>query len=250
MSRNRTLRRALVALPLLAFATAAAAQQPRGLEPPHMDWGTTSFVLLDQLEIAPGAEDNPLALAAMGWWGSAYNRVWFRTEGEQFTGASGGEGEAEILYGRMIAPFWDALAGVRLEGRWGDDSDTRAHLSVGLEGLAPYWFELAPTLFVSQDGDVSARLEAEYELLFTQRLVLSPEVELNAAVQEVPEWGIGSGLNDYEFGLRLRYEIKREFAPYVGYEWRRRVGGTANFARAASEEVSSGSWVAGLRLWY
>lgn len=243
---------ALCALAALPAAAQQAPPQPPAhqLEVPHMEWGTTSFILVDQLELLPGAESTPLALDAIGWWGGAYNRLWFRAEADQLTGASSGEGEGQLLYGRTISPFWDALVGVRVDGRWGEEGGTRAHLAVGLEGLAPYWFELAPTLFISQNGDVSARLEAEYEFLFTQRLVLSPELEVNAALQEASEWGVGSGLNDYELGLRLRYEIKREFAPYVGYQWFRRVGGTADLARTAGEDVSSGSWVAGLRVWY
>jgi copper resistance protein B len=244
------LRGVLLALPLLGLARPAAAQQPDPFEGPHMDWGTTSFVLFDQLEYAPGAADRPLSLDAMGWIGGAYNRLWFRAEGEQLTTESVGEGEAQLLYGRVIAPFWDALVGVRVDQRWGDGGATRAHLAIGLEGLAPYWFELAPTLFVSQDGDLSARLEAEYEILLTQRAVLTPELELNAALQEVEEWGTGAGLNDTELGFRLRYEIKREFAPYVGWQWHRRLGATADLARTEGEPVSDGAFVAGLRVWF
>ncbi|MDQ3389352.1 MAG: copper resistance protein B, partial [Gemmatimonadota bacterium] len=160
-----------------------------------------------------------------------------------------GDAEAQLSYGRLITPYFDALAGVRLDQRWGDGSATRAHLAAGLVGLAPLRFEFSPTLFLSQDGDLSARLEAEYQLLITQRLVASPEIELNAALQEVPEWGIGRGINDVELGLRLRYEFRREFAPYIGYSWTRRVGGSAGFAREEGEGVSEGAFVAGLRVW-
>lgn len=110
-------------------------------------------------------------------------------------------------------------------------------------------FELSPTLFLSQDGDLSARLEAEYQVLITQRLVASPEIELNAALQEVPEWGVARGLNDVELGLRLRYEIRREFAPYLGYSWTRRLGGSADLAGEAGEGISEGVFVVGLRVW-
>ncbi len=214
-----------------------------------MDTHIYNFLLFDQLEYAPGADGRPASFDAIGWVGGDYNRLWVRAEGEQLT--TGGEGELEVqaLYGRLVAPFWDALVGARLDRRWGDGGDSRGHLALGLEGLAPYWFELAPTLFVSQDGDVSARLEAEYELLFTQRLVLTPEIELNAAVQEVPEWGVGSGLNDIELGIRARYEIRREFAPYAGFSWSRRVGGSADFARAAGEAASDGAFLVGVRVW-
>lgn len=239
-----------VVLPLLSLAHPSPAQEPQELELPHMEWGTTGSLLLDQLEVAPTADDRPVSVDATGWWGGAYNRAWFRLEGEQLTTENVGELEGQVLYGRTIAPFWDALVGVRVDRRWGGGSDTRAHLAVGVEGLAPYWFELAPTLFVSQEGDVSARLEAEYELLLTQRAVLTPELELNAALTGDPEWGEDTGLNDYEIGLRLRYEIRREFAPYAGWVWARRVGGAADLARAAGEEVGESGFVAGLRLWF
>lgn len=247
-SRARAAALAALALPLLAAP--ASAQQPPEMEVPHMEWGTTYFLLFDQLEYAPGAEDGSVALDASGWWGGAYNRAWFRLEGEQLTAESVGEVEGQLLYGRTIAPFWDALVGVRVDRRWGAGSDTRVHLAVGIEGLAPYWFEVAPTLFLSQEGDLSARLEAEYEVLLTQRAVLTPELELNAALTEAPEWGVGAGLNDYELGLRLRYEIRRELAPYVGWVRTRRLGGTADLARAAGEEVGESGFVAGLRLWF
>lgn len=241
---------ALAAL-LIALARPAGAQGI-GMEQlmDMMAWGTGSLILVDQLEYAPGGEGRPLSLDAIGWYGGAYNRLWFRAEGEQLTGESAGEGEAQLSYGRLVTAYFDALAGVRVDGRWGDGSATRAHLAVGLQGLAPLRFEFSPTLFLSQDGDLSARLEAEYQMLITQRLVASPEIELNAALQEVPEWGVGKGLNDVELGLRLRYEIRREFAPYIGYSWTRRVGGSADFARLEGEDVSGGALVAGLRVWY
>jgi copper resistance protein B len=235
---------------LIALARPADAQGIGLKQLKHMmAWGTGSLILFDQLEYAPGAEGRPLSLDAVGWYGGAYNRLWFRAEGEQLTATSGGEAEAQLSYGRLVTAYFDALAGVRVDRRWGDESATRAHLAAGLVGLAPLRFEFSPTLFLSQDGDLSARLEAEYQLLITQRLVASPEIELNAALQEVPEWGVGSGINDYELGLRLRYEIKREFAPYVGFAWTRRVGGSADFAREEGEGVSEGAFVAGLRVW-
>lgn len=241
---------ATLALLLLALARPADAQGIGLIQLKEMmAWGTGSLILFDQLEYAPGGEGRPLSLDAIGWYGGAKNRLWFRAEGEHLTSGGTGEGEAQLSYGRLVTPYFDALAGVRVDQQWGDASPTRAHLAVGLVGLAPLRFEFSPSLFVSQDGDLSARLEAEYQLLITQRLVASPEIELNAALQEVPEWGVGSGLNDYELGLRLRYEIKREFAPYVGFSWTRRVGGSADFAREEGEGVSEGAFIAGLRVW-
>lgn len=236
---------------LLALLASPAGAQGIGLKQlKHMmAWGTESLVLLDQLEYAPGAEGRPVSLDANGWYGAAYNRLWFRVEGEQLTTDRDGEAEAQLFYGRLIKPYWDALGGVRVDQRWGAESGTRAHLAIGLTGLAPLRFELSPTLFLSQDGDLSARLEAEYQVLITQRLVASPEIELNAALQEVPEWGVARGLNDVELGLRLRYEIRREFAPYLGYSWTRRLGGSADLAGEAGEEISERVFVVGLRVW-
>lgn len=216
-----------------------------------MDNQIHQFLLLDQLEYAPSGIGNPVRYDGMGWIGGDYNRLWLFAEGEHLTAEGEGEAEVQALYGRLVAPFWDALVGVRLDTRYREgDNQTRGLLTVGLEGLAPYWFEVSPMLFVSQDGDVSARLTTEYELLFTQRLILQPRMELNAALQKVPEFGVGSGLNDVELGTRLRYEIRREFAPYVGINWTRRVGSTADLARAAGEDASNFSVVAGVRMWY
>lgn len=236
---------------LLGFAEPAVGQGI-GLEPlkEMMAWGTGSLVLFDRLEYLPDESlGRPINLDLTGWYGGAYNRLWFRGEGEQRTARKGGEAEAHVYYGRLVTPYWDALAGVRVDRHWGEESGTRGHLAVGVVGLAPMRFELSPTVFLSQDGDLSARLEAEYQVLITQRLVAEPELELNAAVQAVPEWGVGSGLNDVEVGLRLRYEIRREFAPYLGYSWTRRFGETADLTRTEGGSAGDGTFVAGLRVW-
>ena len=215
-----------------------------------MDSSVHWFALLDQLELAPNRGGTPLKADATGWLGGDVNRLWVRAEADQETESASGELQGEAFYGRLFSPYWDALVGIRVDHQWGDETATRAHVALGLEGLAPYWFEVEPTLYVSQDGDVSAQLEAEYELLLTQRLVLQPRLEVQVAVQDVPEFGIGSGLSDLELGARLRYEFRREIAPYVGVAWHRRTGETADLARAAGEYVSNVSFVAGLRVWY
>jgi len=120
----------------------------------------------------------------------------------------------------------------------------------GLQGLAPYWFEVEPALFVSDKGDVSARLTATYDLLFTQRLILQPRFEFNAALSQTQQFGVAKGLNDVQLGLRLRYEISREFAPYIGLSWQRQFAATADLARAAGETASNVSLIAGLRWWF
>ena len=237
---------------LLLIPAHPARAQGIGLEQLRhmMAWDTGSLILIDQLEYAHGAFGRPVGLDLVAWYGGAYNRVWLLAEGEQRTRGRGGEGEARLSYGRLVTPYFDALAGIRVDQHWGEDTGTRAHLAVGLLGLAPFRFEFAPTLFISQDGDLSARLEAEYQVLVTQRLVASPEIELNAAWQDAPEWGVGEGLNDLQLGIRFRYEFRREFAPYVGYAWTRRFGQTAELARPEGGPASDGTFVAGLRVWY
>lgn len=235
---------------VVVFATAAAL--PQGAVAQTMDDHIYTYLAFDELEWAPGIGDRPVVWDAQGWIGGDYDRLWLKTEGERSTREDEGDFEIQALYSRTVGAFWNAQAGVRLDRRYGGDGDgaTRGLLAIGLEGLAPYWFEVASFVFVSQDGDVSARLEASWELLFTQRLVLEPELELDAAVQEVPDFGVGSGVNAVELGARLRYEIVREFAPYVGITWIRRTGGTADMARSAGAPVSDASFVAGLRVWY
>jgi copper resistance protein B len=233
---------------LLAVVMLLAAS-PKNANAQIFDDAIYTFVLFDQLEYAPGPSERPVGLEAASWIGGDLNRLWLRAEGEQSTLESEGEAELEAFYGRLITPYFDALAGARLDTRWGEERATRGLLAVGVEGVAPYMFEVAPTLYVSQDGDVSAEFEAAYHFLFTQRLVLEPEMELTAAVQDVPEWGVGTGVNDLSLGLRLRYEIRRKFAPYVGYEWGRSFGQAADFARAEGAGASSGAFVFGLRLW-
>ncbi|HEX6939439.1 MAG TPA: copper resistance protein B [Longimicrobiales bacterium] len=233
---------------LVAAGRARAQDMPDPKE--MMRWGTATYLQLDALEYAPGAAGRPIRLDATGWTGGAVHRLWLRAEGEHLTRAGSGAAEAQLLYGRLVSPYWDALLGIRVDRRWGDADATRAHLALGLQGLAPYRFELAPTLFLSRHGDVSARLQASYEALLTQRLIAEPEAELNAALREVPEFGIGRGINDVRLALRLRYEIRRELAPYVGYTWIRRFGGGADLARGEGEPVSDGAFVAGVRVWY
>lgn len=255
-NRNSSLRRirlaaAALALLLVALLPRSASAQGIGLEELRemMAWGRTSLVLIDKFEFAPLADGRPLELNATGWYGGAFDRLWFRLEVEQPTTRRGGEGEGHLYYGRLITPYFDALAGVRVDQQWGPESAGRVHLAAGLTGLAPLTFELSPTLFVSHQGDVSARLEAEYQLLLTQRLIAEPEIEVNAALQEVPRWGVGAGISDVRLGLHLRYEIFREFAPYVGVDWLRRVGDAAEFAEDEGERVRGAALVFGLRMW-
>ena len=249
---RRLLRVLVTGLAVTAVAGRAAAQghdMPAGMHG-EMEWTPTLFLLFDELEYAPGIAGRPVGMDAVAFYGGDINRVWLRSEGEILTTERGGEGEVELLYGRLVDPFWDALVGARVDRAWEEgETTTRALLSLGLQGLAPGWFEVAPSLFVSQHGDLSGRLSASYDLLLSQRLVVEPELELNVALQDVPEFGVGSGLNDIELGARMRYEIRRKFGPYLGVSWDRRLGETAGLARQAGEGVSGFSVVIGLRAW-
>ena len=182
-----------------------------------------------------------------GWYGGDINRITVKTEGEGAFGEGVAEAEVQLLYSRAIDPYFNLQAGVRQDlGR----GPKRTYATVGFEGLAPYWFEVEGALFVSNKGDVLGRLEGYYDQRITQRLILQPRVEANFALQDVRESGIGSGLSDLELGLRLRYEIVKEFAPYVGVERARKVGDTARFARAAGEDDNVTNFVAGIRFWF
>ena len=184
---------------------------------------------------------------AQGWVGGDDNKAWFKTEGAVPFNDGVEEAEIQALYSRRISNFFDAQIGVRYDF---EPDPERAFGVFGVQGLAPYFFEIDTAAFVSEDGDVSARFEAEYELLITQQMVLQPSLEFNLAAQEVEELGIGSGFNDIELGLRLRYEIEREFAPYIGVSWERALGRTADFARDDGEDVDELSFVTGVRFWF
>lgn len=214
----------------------------------EMGAGTTWFVMGDRLEYRSNGGDSLLLWDAQGWYGGDINKFWLKTEGEyDFKSDSFEEAEAQALWSRAITRYFDLQAGLRHDFAPGDD---RNFAVLGVQGLAPYLFEIDSAVFVSGDGDVSARIEAEYEFMLTQRLILQPRTELNFAVQNVPEYGVGNGLSTAEVGARLRYEFKREFAPYVGVSWTRSVGETADFVRADGENPSAVSFVAGVRFWF
>jgi copper resistance protein B len=180
-----------------------------------------------------------------GWYGGDINRLVAKTEGEgSFRGVE--RAELQALYSRAVGRYFDVQAGVRQDFKPGG----RTYLTVGTEGLFPYWFEVEGALFLSTTGELLARAEGTYDFRLTQRLILQPRAELNLAAQNTRQTRTGEGLADAEFGLRLRYEIRREFAPYIGVSYERKFGRTADFARAAGERVRSASFVAGVRAWF
>lgn len=207
-----------------------------------------SLILGERFELHSN-EGNPLAVwEGQAWIGGDKRKLWFKIEGEYATDDDRfEEAEVQALYSRAFSPFWELQVGVRQDLK---PDPSRTYAVVGLQGLAPYWFELDGALFLSDEGDFSARLEAEYEFRLTQRLILQPRIELNAAFSGDEHIGVGSGLSTVEAGLRLRYEIKREFAPYVGVSWSRSFGQTKDFQRLDREDTNPVSFVAGMRFWF
>lgn len=205
-----------------------------------------SMLMIDQLEIRSTDGPDPLVLDGQLWIGKDLNKLWIKTEIERVDGETE-EAELQALYSRAVAPFWDVQVGWRRDFR---PKPERDWLAVGVQGLAPYFFEVDAAIFVGKEGRTAARVEAEYEFMFTQRLILSPEIEINLYGKDDPDVGIGSGLSDIEAGLRLRYEYRREFAPYIGINWNRKFGQTADYARAEGEDRQDTQIVAGIRLWF
>ncbi|WP_066112272.1 copper resistance protein B [Blastomonas sp. CCH2-E1] len=181
-----------------------------------------------------------------GYYGTPTERLWFKSEGEGEFGSNPEDAEVQALYAKAFMPFWDLQAGIRHDIAGPDTT----HAVIGVQGLAPYMFEVDAALFLSHRGDLTARIEAEVDQRITQRLILQPRVELNLAAQDVPELGIGAGLDQIEVGARLRYEIRREFAPYIGIEQSWRTGQGADVARFRGEHPSATSIVAGIRFWF
>jgi copper resistance protein B len=205
------------------------------------------MIMAEQLEYRGQNGADGYAWEAEGWYGGDLNRFVFKTEGEGDVGGALESAEFQALYSRALDPWFNLQLGVRHDVR---PQPQRTYAVVGVEGLAPYWFEVGAALFLSDKGDLLARMEASYDQRITQRLVLEPNAELNFAAQDVPELGIGSGLSDVELGLRLRYEFAPEFAPYVGVNWERKTGNTARLARDEGEGVSATSLVLGVRFWF
>lgn len=202
----------------------------------------------DRFEYQLKEGEDTLLWDVQAWIGNDYNKIYIKSEGVWLTDQEKFEEVGiELLYSRNISSFWDIQAGIRQDF---EPDPERTFAAFGFQGLAPYWFELDATAYVSEDGDVSTSIEAEYDLLLTQRLILQPRFETAIAVQEVKDYGVGQGINDITFGLRLRYEIHRQFAPYIGVSWSRKLGETANLAENAGEDTNVTSFVAGVRVWF
>jgi copper resistance protein B len=252
-------------LVLSGLATAGYAQQPAPREPvppltdedrqaafPDLEGHTTHdrkvnyFVLFDQLEWRRDRHATAANWDNKAWVGGDIHRAWFRTEGETEDGHLD-EAQAHLLYGRSFSPWWDFVVGMRQDFRPGP---AQSWAAFGIQGLAPYWFEVEATGYVGAGGRFHARLEAEYELLITNRLVMQPLVEMELFGKSDSRRSIGAGLSTLETGARVRYEVRREFAPYVGVVWSSKFGDTAGFARAAGGKIRATRFVVGIRMWF
>jgi copper resistance protein B len=203
-------------------------------------------VLVDNLEAVRSNGQTTGAYDLTARVGRDYDRLVIKAEGE-VSGGKVQESRTEGLWSHAVSTYWEAQLGLRHDGGAGPD---RTWLAVGLQGLAPYWFELDATAYVGNGGRTALRLNAEYELLITQKLVLQPRVEANFYGKSDPARDMGKGLSDVTAGVRLRYEFTRQFAPYVGVEWAGRFGETADLARAAGERTRDKRVVAGVHFWF
>lgn len=215
---------------------------------PHAahDRGVHSYGLLDRLETWDADEGTAVAWEGVGWIGGDLNRVWLRSEGEAIDG-SPESADVEVLFGRSISPWWDLVAGVRHDF---GEGPSQTFAAVGLVGLSPYKFEIDATAYLGQSGQTALRLEAEYDTLLTNRWILQWHAGVELFGQDDPQRGVGSGLGTAEAGLRLRYEITRRFAPYIGVAWERAYGETGELRRSRGEDASDTRIVAGLRFWF
>jgi copper resistance protein B len=271
----------LVAAVALAFGMASAwAQEPAGKQgaTPRMDHGSMQggspppdardphaysggytrgplrlgdehrfgSLLVDRFESVRGRDNTATEYDLQAWYGRTYDRAVLKAEGD-VDGGKLHDARTELLWGHAVAAYWDTQLGVRHDSGVKPD---RNWLAVGVQGLAPYWFEVDATAYVGEGGRTALRLDAEYELLLTQKLILQPRLEANFYGKSDAARERGSGLADATAGVRLRYEIRREFAPYVGIEWAGKYGGTADFARAAGGRTRQSQLVAGVRFWF
>ena len=208
----------------------------------------TGMVLIERLEArfaADGGEDG-YVWDTQAWYGGDINRFVLKTEGEGEFGRELEDAEIQALFSRAIGPFFDLQAGVRFD----PEPDTRTHLVIGAQGLAPYMFHVDGALFLSDRDDLTARIEGEYDQRITQQLILQPRIEIELAAQDIPERDIGAGITKIEPGLRLRYELQPEFAPYIGIEYEAKIGETADLARLAGEDPDGLKLIIGVRAWF
>lgn len=204
-----------------------------------------SKVMLNVAEYLPDSKGDGYRWAGQAWYGGDIHRIVLRSEGEG-RGDGVDSADVQVLYSRAVSRYTDVQFGIRQDL----EPQGRTYASLGAQMLVPYWVDVEGALFLSTHGELLARAEGSYDIRLLQRLVLQPRVELNLAAQDTAATRTGSGLSTAEAGLRLRYEIRREFAPYVGVSWEKRFGSTADYWKAAGESSHSTTFVAGLRAWF
>ena len=249
--------RIILAATLCAFAAPASAETPAanaapalGMEPgamqPVMDQGIFAHAIFNQLEGRWNGSNTEFRWEGQGWIGTDYDKLWIKSEGTLRKGALD-DGQQQFLYSRAVTTYFDLQGGLRSDI---DSRPTRNWAAFGFQGLAPYFFDLEVTGFVSGEGHLAGKLEASYDLLLTQRLILQPQIELNVYSKPDPARLVGAGFSDIDTGLRLRYEFDRKFAPYIGVVYQGKFGQTANFARQAGESTGDFRFAVGVRVWF
>lgn len=223
----------------------------RGWPRPVMDDAKHSFTLFERLEYVPSGGGGEFAWDFLRWQGGDYRRIWFKSEGEQsFLGDGEGGGDIEIHYGRLVRPFVDFLTGIRFEGQWGERSRGRVSIGAGYQTLAPYVVESELFAYLSQSGQFSFSGTFSRDFYLSQRMILQPRLETNLALNEDRRFGSAAGLQDVDLSLRLRFELRRELAPYIGISGRWLFGGTASAANGRGEDTNRFRFMAGLRMWF
>ncbi len=219
-----------------------------GTKDPMAGHAIFTHALFNQFEGRTEGPDNAFRWDGEIWSGTDFNKLWIKTEGTAQNGTIS-DGDDEFLYDRPIPHlrYFDAQAGVRADL---DSGPMRTWAALGVEGLAPYGFDFEPTLYWRNGGRIAGRINAAYEFLLTQRLILEPQAELNFYSKDDPARQIGSGFSDIDSGLRLRYEVRRKFAPYVGFGYSGKFGNSARYARQAGDSTRNPRLVFGIRMWY
>lgn len=235
----------LLPIPALSAADRVAAFPDVEAHATHDDT-THSYWLLDRLEAWDADAGTGVGWEALSWVGTDLNRLWLRSEGER-VGSNLESADIEVLYGRSVSRWWDVVAGVRHDF---GEGPSQSFAAFGVMGLSPYKFEIDATAYIGQSGQTAARLEAEYDTLLTNRLILQWQAEVEFHGKDDALRGIGSGLSTFEAGLRLRYEFTRKFAPYIGVVWERAFGGTADLRRERFDDITDTRLVAGVRIWF
>jgi copper resistance protein B len=246
-----------LAAALVALATAAVAQipapnaptaamEPSGM-PPVKDTGIFAHAILNQNEGRFNGTTTEYRWDGQGWVGTDYDKLWIKSEGTLQSNGTLDDGQDDFLYSRAISTYFDLQGGLRSDL---DSRPTRNWGALGIQGLAPYFFDLELTGYASNAGHLAAKLEASYDLLLTQRLILQPQIEVNLYSKADPVRMIGAGFSDIDTGLRLRYEIDRKFAPYIGVVYEGKFDQTASLAKRAGESTGDFRFAFGIRIWF